>query len=188
MACSEQRPEVLSSVRAILAVATPAAALNGEALAACSRSGLAAQRHTRATTGAVLASATLQTACIGRLARGGPDALAAFAAASISLHAAQKLFSSLFVVAGTARLSHAVGRRDAAAVRGQAMLNVAACLALGTAAAGMLTAARAPLLTLMRLSPHVRAMAEPLWTLLAAAMPATLANLALSGVIQVTPS
>lgn len=49
-------------------------------------------------------------------------------------------------------------------------------------------AARPLLLRLMLLEPAVAAQALPLWTLLAAAMPATLPNLALCGILQARAS
>ena len=71
-----------------------------------------------------------------------------------------------------------------ATARSQAALNLTACLALGGATAAALLAGRRQLLGLLRLEPALLAEALLFWTLLAAVMPCTLANLAVSGILQ----
>lgn len=174
--------------------------------------------------GASLAGAAVQTALLGRGA--GSTALAAYAAVNAVSRPATLLAFSFFVDAAAARLSRALGRRDAATARSQVrptgghtldgmrlflhacshrrlplhpatsptnpsiqmLLNICCCLLLGCGTAAALLATRQLLFGWMRLQPGVADQAAPLWTLVAAAMPAVLPNLALCGALQARQS
>lgn len=131
---------------------------------------------------AAIAGAAVQTALLGRLAPS--SSLAAYAAVTVSLRTATLLFFSFFVDAAAARLSHSLGRRDITTARSQAALNLTPCLVLGSATAAALLAGRQKLLGLLRLEPALLAETLPFWTLVAAAMPCTLANLAICVILQ----
>lgn len=123
----------LASHAAILRAAAPAALLKGgcEQTAAgwnsCSCSAVyatsAAQPYPDSLpllappAGASLAGAAVQTALLGRLA--GSTPLAAFAAVNVVTRPATLLAFSFFVDAAAARLSRALGQRDAATARSQ---------------------------------------------------------------------
>ena len=133
-----------------------------------------------------MAGATAQTALVGRLAPGGSTSLAALAAVAVTLRTTMLVFYSFFVDAGAARLSHHLGGGRPAAARSQAVQNQAVCVLLGAVTgAALLAGRRRLLLDLLRLSPLVAAEATPLWVVQALAMPATMANLAISGTLQV---
>lgn len=124
----------LASPAAILHAAAPAALLKGEAVArrtgkrrgiACRRRRCRSPRTARSClaplstlpAGASLAGAAIQTALLGRWA--GSTTLAAYAAVNVVTRLATLLAFSFFVDAAAARLSRALGRRDAVTARSQ---------------------------------------------------------------------
>jgi Na+-driven multidrug efflux pump len=114
----------------------------------------------------------------------GTDALAAFAAVSITAGFATRVFN--FLVDGvSAKTGKSVGRRAWREVASRIRMSLGFALAAGAIATATLAALITPIsVYVLELAPEVQAEAEGYWWLRAALVPLVLLNMALSGILQ----